>query len=67
MLKGKSKFSIRSFGPWIQERTQLESDIEALRLVRDTMPVEEYESRMEEGLIELALKSQEIRDLESGQ
>ena len=49
----------------LEERNQLESDIEALRLISDTMQVEEYEGRMEELLIELALKNQEARAREA--
>ena len=49
----------------LEEQDNLESDVEALRLVRDTMSPEEYESLMEELLIALALKSQEVRERES--
>ncbi len=49
----------------LEERNQLESDIEALRLIEDTMSREVYESRMEELLIELALKNQEARAREA--
>jgi hypothetical protein len=48
----------------MEQRDQLEADIEALRLISDTMPPEEYESRMEALLIELALKNQEVRGRE---
>ena len=47
------------------ERNQLESDIEALRFIQDTMSEQEYELRMEELLIELALKNQEARAREA--
>ncbi len=49
----------------LAERSQLESDVEALRLIQDTMPSEEYGARMEELLIELALKNQEARAREA--
>ena len=49
----------------LEERNQLESDIEALRFIQDTMSEQEYELRMEELLIELALKNQEARAREA--
>jgi hypothetical protein len=49
----------------LEERNQLESDIEALRFIQDTMSEQEYELGMEELLIELALKNQEARAREA--
>jgi hypothetical protein len=49
----------------MEERNQLESEIEALRLIQDTMSEDEYGFRMEELLIELALKNQEARSREA--
>ena len=49
------------------ERRQLETDVEALRLVEGAIPEDEFNSQFEELLIELALKNQEIRQYEGQQ
>jgi hypothetical protein len=48
------------------ERQRIEEQIEALKLRKEQMPPEEYETRLEDLLVELALKSQEIREREKG-
>jgi hypothetical protein len=48
----------------LNERTELEQKVEALRLNKAIMPEAAYESQMEELLIQLALKSQQIREQE---
>lgn len=49
----------------LAERDRFEADINALRLIGDTMAQEDYEAEMEALLIELALKNQEIRAREN--
>jgi hypothetical protein len=51
----------------LEEKGQLEQQIESLRLIKDALPAEEYDSQMETLLIELALKNQEIRTQEPKQ
>lgn len=51
----------------LEDKRKIEEQIESLKLVKDAMPAAEYEKRMEALLIELALKSREIRTRESGQ
>ena len=51
----------------LEQRRKLEEQIESLRLIKDAMPAPEYDAQMEALLIELALKSQEIRAREPGQ
>ena len=46
------------------ERRDLERRVEALRLLRDSMPAAQYTSELERILTELALKTREIRTLE---
>ena len=48
------------------EKATIEKRIEDLRAVRDTMELERYEKELEDLLVELALKNQEIRRLEGG-
>ena len=48
-------------GALLEQRRALEAEIGALRLVEDTMAAEEYDRRLEELLIELALTNQQIR------
>lgn len=48
------------------EKAEIEKRIEELRAVRDTMEVERYEKELEDLLVALALKNQEIRKLEGG-
>jgi hypothetical protein len=47
-----------------QERRQLEERVAALRTRKDEMDPEDYERELEELLVELALKTREIRELE---
>ncbi len=49
-----------------EERRRIEQQIDELRRIRDTMDPERYEAELERLLVELALKSQEIRRLEGG-
>jgi len=51
----------------LDERRQLETEVEALRLVEGAIPEDEFNSQFEELLIELALKNQEIRQYEGQQ
>ena len=51
----------------LEQRRKLEEQIESLRLIKDAMPASDYDAQMEALLIELALKSQEIRAREPGQ
>ncbi len=46
------------------DKHQLEQRIDLLRAQKDSMEVEEYERQLEDLLIQLALKTREIRDLE---
>ena len=48
------------------ERNQIQSRIDQLRAVRESMAEEAYLAEMEELLVELALKNREIRALEGG-
>lgn len=48
----------------LEQRRQLELRVEQLRLDKDGMPPAEYEKRMEDLLVELALKNQQIREQE---
>ncbi|HET9947898.1 MAG TPA: hypothetical protein VFQ22_03115 [Longimicrobiales bacterium] len=48
------------------ERDEIQSRIDGLRLVRSTLSEDEYLSRMEPLLVELALKNREIREREGG-
>lgn len=48
------------------EKAAIEKRIEELRAIRDTMEEEQYEKELEDLLVELALKNQEIRKLEGG-
>ncbi len=48
----------------LEERRELEQQIESLRLIKDTMGEEEYDKGMEDLLVELALKTQQIRTQE---
>jgi hypothetical protein len=48
----------------LERRREIEADLDALRLVADALPPEEYEQRLEELLVELALTNQQIRALE---
>ncbi|HXW08124.1 MAG TPA: hypothetical protein VD833_23035 [Vicinamibacterales bacterium] len=47
-----------------QERQELERRVEALRLLKDSMPAEKYTSELEKLVTEIALKTREIRALE---
>lgn len=49
-----------------EQRLEIQGRIEGLRAVRDSLGEDEYLSRMEELLVELALKNREIRALEGG-
>jgi hypothetical protein len=48
------------------EKERIEAAIAALRARRDSMPAREYETALEELLVELALNAQAIRRLEGG-
>lgn len=48
------------------ERTELEARVARLRANRETMDPEEYEARLEELLVEIALKSREISERRGG-
>ncbi len=48
----------------LAEKRGIEQKIEALRLIKDTMLEEQYQKEMEELLVDLALKNQQIRALE---
>lgn len=49
-----------------EERREIQDRIEALRSARDSMEEEAYLDRMEDLLVELALKNREIRAVEGG-
>ena len=51
----------------LDEKRQLEQQIESLRLIKDTLLEDEYDKQLEELIIELALKNQEIRAQEPNQ
>ncbi len=44
-----------------EAKAEIEARIDALRAVKDQMPLERYEDQLEELLVELALKNREIR------
>ncbi len=48
------------------ERDAIQARVERLRAAKDTIPQKEYEDRLEALLVELALKSREIRAREGG-
>jgi hypothetical protein len=50
-----------------QERRTLEQRVEALKLLKGSMPADRYASELEKLVTELALKSRQIRELEKGQ
>ena len=49
-----------------EERREIQGRIDQLRSVRDAMDPERYEAEMEELLVEMALKTREIRAREGG-
>jgi hypothetical protein len=49
------------------ERRELERRVEALRLLKDSMPAAKYTSELEKLVTELALKTREMRTLEGAQ
>ena len=49
-----------------EEKAEIESRIDALRSVKDQLPLERYEDELEELLVELALKNREIRAASDG-
>jgi len=49
----------------LNQRREFEQKIEALRLNKDSMPVAEYDKQLEDLLVQLALKNQEIRQQET--
>jgi hypothetical protein len=51
----------------VAQRQQIETRVEALRARRAEMTTAEYETELEDLLVELALKNREIRELEGGQ
>lgn len=48
----------------LNEKREIEQKIEALRLIKDSIPEADYEKQMEELLVQLALKNQQIREQE---
>ena len=44
-----------------EEKAEIEARIDALRAVKNQMPLERYEDQLEELLVELALKNREVR------
>jgi hypothetical protein len=51
----------------VVERRELERRVEALRLLKDSMPAAKYASELERLVTELALKTREVRTLEGAQ
>ena len=49
----------------LNQRREFEQKIEALRINKDSMPVAEYDKQLEDLLVQLALKNQEIRQQET--
>jgi len=49
-----------------EERQEIQGRIEELRAIRESLPEAQYESAMEDLLVELALKTREIRAREGG-
>lgn len=49
-----------------EEKAEIESRIDALRSVKDQIPLERYEDELEELLVELALKNRQIRAASDG-
>lgn len=47
------------------QRKEIETKVENLRINKDSMPAAEYEKQLEDLLVQLALKNQEIRQQES--
>lgn len=48
----------------LNEKREIEQKIQALRLIKDSIPEADYEKQMEELLVQLALKNQQIREQE---
>lgn len=51
----------------LEEGRALEAEVEAVRLLEGALPEDEFDSRLEDLLIQLALKNQEIRQYEERQ
>jgi hypothetical protein len=51
--------------PLLNQRKEIEQKIEALRLNKDSVPAAQYDKQLEELLVQLALKNQEIRQQET--
>ena len=49
----------------LNQRKDIEQKIEALRINKDSMPAAEYDKQLEQLLVQLALKNQEIRQQET--
>jgi hypothetical protein len=49
----------------LNQRKDIEQKIEALRITKDSMPAAEYDKQLEQLLVQLALKNQEIRQQET--
>ena len=49
-----------------EERREIQGRIDELRALRDSLPEAEYEAALEDLLVELALKTREIRAREGG-
>ena len=49
----------------LNQRKDIERKIDALRINKDSVPAAEYDKQLEELLVQLALKNQEIRQQES--
>jgi hypothetical protein len=48
----------------LNQRKEIEQKVDALRLEKSSMPPAEYDKQMEELLVQLALKNQEIKQQE---
>ena len=53
---------IRSFRRLLNERKAIEQKIESLRLDKNLLPEAEYEKRLEDFVLQLARKNQEIQE-----
>src|SRR5215831_18276418 len=51
--------------PLLNQKKEIEQKIEALRLNKDSVPAAQYDKQLEELLVQLALKNQEIRQQET--
>ncbi len=56
-----SPFPIRSCKGLLNEKRELEQKIEALKIAKDSFTTADYDKQMEDLLVALALKNQEIK------